>query len=209
MKSSNFFVLAIIISVFAIAFYSIRSGTTIEEKYIQKIIKERQDKNKLFKFDLEESPIKDEDRNQFDSLNYYSIDYNMRIEADFVENPKQQFLEIDYTDGSKRRYLKLGYAHFNLSGIPQKLLILKPTVFVGEEYLFAPFYDETSANETYGGGRYLEPELIGEKQVLIDFNTAYNPYCAYNEKYNCPFPPKENQISAAVEAGEKIFELTH
>jgi uncharacterized protein (DUF1684 family) len=73
------------------------------------------------------------------------------------------------------------------------------------DQLFIPFYDETSTFETYGGGRYLEPKLVNDNTLLIDFNKAYNPYCAYgNSEYSYPIPPVENRIGIKVEAGEKI-----
>ena len=74
--------------------------------------------------------------------------------------------------------------------------------------LFLPFADATSGNETYGAGRYLEIEMQNEGQLLVDFNYAYNPYCAYNENWSCPLTPAENRLSVAIRAGESLFE-TH
>jgi hypothetical protein len=71
--------------------------------------------------------------------------------------------------------------------------------------LFIPFADETSANQTYGAGRYLEADKPNGNIVALDFNLAYNPYCAYSEEYSCPFPPPENLLSVAIEAGEKKY----
>jgi uncharacterized protein (DUF1684 family) len=71
--------------------------------------------------------------------------------------------------------------------------------------LFLPFFDETSSVSTYGGGRYLDPEYAGGNEIVLDFNLAYNPYCAYVEGYTCPLPPPENRIDAEVNAGEKNY----
>jgi uncharacterized protein (DUF1684 family) len=72
-----------------------------------------------------------------------------------------------------------------------------------EKHLFIPFNDETNGNETYGGGRFLDVYENGEQKLLIDFNKAYNPYCAYNHKYSCPIPPESNNLNLKIKAGEK------
>jgi hypothetical protein len=74
---------------------------------------------------------------------------------------------------------------------------------VGGGGYFLPFMDATSGDETYGAGRYLEIEPLPGGKLLVDFNMAYNPYCAYNEYWSCPIPPKENRLSVPIEAGEK------
>jgi hypothetical protein len=71
---------------------------------------------------------------------------------------------------------------------------------------FLPFLDATAPLETYGGGRYLEPERVGEDKLLVDFNLAYNPWCVYGDEWSCPFPPAENRLNVRIEAGEKKFE---
>jgi len=79
------------------------------------------------------------------------------------------------------------------------------------DYLFIPFTDNTSGNESYGGGRYLDYKIsdIKNNKLLLDFNKAYNPYCAYTTGYNCPIPPAENDLKVAIKAGEKAFEKKH
>ena len=74
---------------------------------------------------------------------------------------------------------------------------------------FLPFVDATAPDETYGAGRYLDIEPIGDGKFLIDFNYAYNPYCAYNDKWSCPIPPKENRLKVRIEAGEKKYYEDH
>ena len=80
------------------------------------------------------------------------------------------------------------------------------TVYRNEYGLFLPFVDALAGHETYGAGRYLEPEEAAGKRVHVDFNLAYNPYCAYNERWSCPITPAENRLKVAIRAGEKIFE---
>jgi uncharacterized protein (DUF1684 family) len=86
-------------------------------------------------------------------------------------------------------------------------LTVYKSVHSEEEYLFIPFYDLTSADITYGGGRYVEPNLIDGGTLEIDFNLSYNPYCAYNHNYRCPIPPQSNNLNVSILAGEKIPEF--
>lgn len=111
------------------------------------------------------------------------------------------------SDNLEKKYLEYAFAEFELNGESCKLLILE----IMEEgpyrgTLFLAFADATSANETYGAGRYLDVKKVpGASSVILDFNQAYNPYCAYSEKYSCPFPPKENILKIAIQAGEKKY----
>jgi uncharacterized protein (DUF1684 family) len=111
------------------------------------------------------------------------------------------------SDGEEKQYKEYAYAEFSLDGEKNKLLILE-IIDVGpyRGTLFLAFADATSANETYGAGRYLDLKKVpGATSVTLDFNKAYNPYCAYSDKFSCPFPPKENVLKVAVKAGEKSF----
>ena len=122
------------------------------------------------------------------------------------EQPREEL--IFSTRGNKRRALKLGVLHFELEGKPQKLTavrLLEPGV--GEAAVSIFFRDQTTGHESYPVGRYLEPEpLSGARRgddYLLDFNRAYNPACAFSPHYNCPIPPRENVLAAAVRAGER------
>ena len=111
------------------------------------------------------------------------------------------------SDGKERKYLPYAYAEFELDKEHCKLLILE---IVDDPQnngmLFLAFADATSASETYGAGRYLEVKKVrGASSILLDFNQAYNPYCAYSEKYSCPLPPRENILKVAIRAGEKKY----
>ena len=70
---------------------------------------------------------------------------------------------------------------------------------------FLPFADALAGTETYGAGRYLDPEAIGDGRFLLDFNLAYNPYCAYNEQWSCPITPRDNRLAVPIRAGERLF----
>jgi uncharacterized protein (DUF1684 family) len=120
---------------------------------------------------------------------------------------ERQPVVLSTSDGKEQHYLPYAYASFDLDGYNNKLLILE-NMEMGPQRgsLFLPFGDETSAQETYGAGRYLDVvKTPGNNSVTLDFNKAYNPYCAYNETYSCPFPPSENLLRVAIRAGEKSY----
>lgn len=106
-------------------------------------------------------------------------------------------------------YVKYGELHFDLQGrrfllnIYQNIELIKTEGY--EDYLFLPFSDETNGVETYGGGRYIDAAIPEGDSLTIDFNKAYNPYCAYNEKYSCPIVPRQNYLNTRIEAGVKMF----
>ncbi len=83
------------------------------------------------------------------------------------------------------------------------------TIYANEHGYFLPFADSLAGVETYGAGRYLEPERNADGLLHVDFNIAYNPYCAYNELYSCPITPAENRIKVPIHAGEKVFDDEH
>ena len=104
------------------------------------------------------------------------------------------------TTGSVQIYERFGKFKFNVDGQEAEL-----TIYSSETGFFLPFADSLAGAETYGAGRYLEPETIGNGKFHIDFNLAYNPYCAYNEHWTCPVTPRENRIKVPIRAGEKVF----
>lgn len=191
----------------AIFIYTLlQAGDTGEdpEVYTQRIEQERQKKDATFRSD-EDSPIPAGQTENFRGLSYYPVKQEYRIIARLEQNPQEEYIQIQTSTGSSESYKRWGWAHFQLEGKPLKLLILEPTS--GDtNYRFIPFADETSARETYGAGRYLEIAAPEGNKVVLDFNQAYNPYCAYNERYTCPLPPAENLLPVAIEAGEKSYE---
>ena len=176
--------------------------------YVQSVLAERTEKEKFMKNDPE-SPFRKKGMVNFGGLNYYDPDPAYRVVAILqrLDNPEK--IALEYSDGSRRNYIRYALAEFELSGMAQKLVLLKSEDYRDDDRLFLPFYDETSADETYGGGRYLDIIYTGGKEVIIDFNESYNPYCAYNHDYRCPFPPAENHITVPVRAGEKNYSESH
>ena len=147
-----------------------------------------------------DSPIPD--KATFKGLTYFDADPSFRVMARLEPFPegKAEKLIIKLTDGTEETYEKYAHATFTLADKPCRVLVLKY-----QKSLTILFQDATSGQETYGGGRYLdiEPNTVVNNQVVIDFNTAYNPYCTYNPTYACPMPPPENKLPVAIKAGER------
>ncbi|HBH25591.1 MAG TPA: DUF1684 domain-containing protein [Cytophagales bacterium] len=193
------------IVIVGIVIYTFNQVNSFDPEVHREDIRKWQQDRQAVMMDPETSPIPDSVLSEFTSLKYYPIDPAYHVEALFGTIKRNENIFLRLSDGGTRRYKKYGYASFELNGIPLKLLVLKPLEKNMGDQLFIPFYDETSTFETYGGGRYLEPKLVNDNTLLIDFNKAYNPYCAYgNSEYSYPIPPVENRIGIKVEAGEKI-----
>ena len=170
------------------------------ETYRQQIDVERTKKDAFFRTDGG-SPITD--KTTFTGLRYFAPDLSYRVVArlePFAD--KTQKLVVRMSDGKEEVYDKFAHAVFNLQGETCRLLIVKL-----ENTYSILFRDATSAKETYGGGRYLEldPAKLTDNRAILDFNAAYNPYCAYSPSYSCPLPPAENTLPVAVKAGEKYI----
>ena len=175
----------------------------------------RQQKDAFFKDDPQ-SPLMPEQRKTFAGLKYYPANPALRIITPIEEDEDQQSVTMITSTGSAREYLKFGRFSFAVDGQSATLQIYQDPE---DGYFFLPFVDATAPEETYGAGRYLEIEPAAGGQFLIDFNYAYNPYCAYNEPYevnpnavqrwSCPLPPRENYLKVRIEAGEKKYYEDH
>ncbi|WP_090602965.1 peptide deformylase [Parapedobacter koreensis] len=144
-------------------------------------------------------------------LHYYEPDSTYRIRASVELLHDEQPFRMPTSDGTSKAYVRYGKARFQLHGEPVELTLYRSAdLFVSPIYrnhLFLPFTDMTNGSDTYGGGRYLDLSVadIRDGHILIDFNDAYNPYCAYSSGYRCPVPPKANNLSIAIPAGEKKY----
>ena len=177
----------------------------MENNYIEGIKKLRSHYNQYIKY-YEDSPLEQDKISYFNELDYYQIDELYKINAKFSElNPKDTFY-ISLTKEKRLVFLKYGKATFSYKGEPQELILLKDLKSESNR-LFMPFKDKTNGKTTYGSGRYLDVNFNNENEVVIDFNLAYNPYCAYNKNYKCPMVPSENVIDKKITAGEKAFTL--
>lgn len=143
----------------------------------------------------------------FNGLHFFPADVKYRVKAKLKPIDGKKVVILSTSDGKEQKYLEYAFAEFNLDETENRLLILE-VMETGPQRgkLFLAFSDETSGRETYGAGRYLEVKKVpAAKSVELDFNLAYNPYCAYNDRYSCPFPPKENILKVAIRAGEMNY----
>ncbi len=172
----------------------------------QHIEAKRREKDGFFKTPFQ-SPLSFDECQKFKGLNYYSPDRDYLFELDLREHGEKETVKIEDTKGNERKFLKWGEFNFRIGDTDCKLQIYKSSP--EEEGFFVPFRDVTSGKETYGAGRYLDLET-GRHQTpggkwIIDFNDAYNPWCAYSRDYACPFTPPENWLKVPVYAGEKDY----
>lgn len=154
-----------------------------------------------------QSPIPPEQREGFEGLDYYDPDPAYRVAAAVELHDEPEPVTMETTADGEMRYLRAVTLHFELDGEEHALAGYRQP---GEDHLFVPFRDKTTGQETYRQGRYMELELDGEpadlpETVRLDFNLAYNPFCAYSETFACPLPPEENWLQTTVEAGERDY----
>jgi len=181
--------------------------------YIAKIEQQRSEKNREYSDSLK-SPLNPIHLAEFNGLDYFDIDPDFCVEGTFEQTPEEKpFVMATSTDRAPT-YRKYGNFHFTLKnkeftlGAFQDMDYIDDTAY--NQYLFLPFQDLTSAKESYGGGRYIDILIPKTKKITVDFNLAYNPYCAYDDRWSCVIPPPENFLNIKILAGEKKFHLaTH
>jgi uncharacterized protein (DUF1684 family) len=147
-----------------------------------------------------ESPLTPEQKKAFKGLKYFPPNPGLNLEVNVYEFPDQQQVELQTTTGDIQFYQRYGKFSFSVDGQPAEL-----TIYLSDNGWFLPFIDSLSGKQTYPAGRYLEPEPLGGNRFRVDFNQAYNPYCAYNDTWSCPLTPFENRINVPIRAGEKLF----
>ncbi|QRR03946.1 DUF1684 domain-containing protein [Dyadobacter sandarakinus] len=156
----------------------------------------------------ENSPLK---KGDLGYLNFFEPDSAYRVVARFEKTRGQSF-EMPTYSGTNKTYVKYGELKFRINGRRQSLNVYRSLSLQSlaryKDYLFIPFKDKTNGTASYGGGRYLDLKTtdLADGTYVLDFNKAYNPYCAYSEGYNCPIPPSANHLSIAIPVGEKKFE---
>jgi hypothetical protein len=159
--------------------------------------------------DATKSPLKAGDRKQFSGLDFFKFDSTFIVKAELKRTPNSEWFKMQSTTGDTTNERVYGVLSFVLKGQSFTLNVYQGKAMMTregfEDYLFLPFIDHTNGEDTYGGGRYIDLRIPEGDGIEIDFNTAYNPYCAYNEKYSCPIVPRVNTIDIAVRAGLKKF----
>jgi uncharacterized protein len=173
--------------------------------YTKEMEQQRQEKDVFFR-SSPHSPIPNQERRSFAGLHYFPLDQEYRVTATIERFPDQQPVEMATSDGQRRQFNRFAFLQFVINGTPLRLTSYRPLHEHGEAELFVPFRDALAGKETYGAGRYLDiPFNDGDTTVVLDFNEAYNPFCAYNEAYSCPIPPFENALTYAIRAGERLY----
>lgn len=176
-----------------------------DSAYIKQIEQKREEKNNFMRT-ASDSPFATSEA-EFKGLNYFPPDITYKVKAKLIPVENKKLVELQTSDGNTARYMEYAHAAFELNGKDLQLLILE-IIDMGpyRGTLFLAFGDETSARETYGAGRYLDVKKPrGQSTITLDFNEAYNPYCAYNDTYSCPLPPLQNLLPVAIKAGEKNY----
>ena len=178
------------------------SITESSSDYVEQLNEARLKKNKWLRSDLE-SPI--ENQASFEGLKYFSPDTNYRVlaKSEILSFPKN--VSMITSNGSERVYKEIAKLYFEID--KKKCELTAYQLSDSKPQIFIPFIDHTSAKETYGSGRYLpiSPDFTPGKNILLDFNNCYNPYCAYNKDFSCPVPPENNRLLVSIKAGEKSF----
>jgi uncharacterized protein (DUF1684 family) len=176
------------------------------QNYQQSIIEFQEEMNKEF-LDTAHSPLDSISLLKFKGLSFFPIDKKYKVEAKFIKNKNTKTIEFKTSTKRKPIYDIYGKAIFKIGDKTIELNIFQSHYLRDKEeyknYLFLPFFDLTNGNDTYGGGRYLDLKIPEGNTIIIDFNKAYHPYCAYSYKYSCPVPPEENFIDLRIEAGIK------
>lgn len=145
------------------------------------------------------SPLTAAQKKSFHGLSYFPENPELRLEVTIKPFDKQETIQMQTSTGDLQIHTRLGRFSFMIDGQKAEL-----TIYKDNHGFFMPFVDALAGSETYGAGRYLEPEHLGQDKFKVDFNLAYNPYCVYNEMWSCPLTPFENRMDVPIRAGEKL-----
>lgn len=177
------------------------------DEYAAELRAKRAEKDEFFA-SHPQSPVPPELRDEFDGLNYFDPDPDWRVAAAARVHDDPDPVPMETTAGTEVRYLRAVTFEFSAGGETLELAGYNQETNA-EEPIFVPFRDKTTGQQTYENGRYLElhpeGELDGGESVTVDFNLAYNPFCAFSKTFACPLPPEENWLGVAVEAGERTW----
>ncbi|UTF54021.1 DUF1684 domain-containing protein [Natronosalvus rutilus] len=185
------------------------------EEYRRALEEKRAEKDRFFG-DHPQSPVPPEDREDFDGLAYFDPDLEYRVTAtvDFEDDPEADPVAMETTAGREVRYLRVAILAFDLERADPDLAggRYELTAYSQDgstDELFVPFRDKTTGQQSYRGGRYMELAVDGDLEdgqaLVVDFNLAYSPFCAFSETFDCPLPPEKNWLEVAIPAGEKAY----
>lgn len=178
------------------------------EDHKQEIEAERIKKDSSFMI-ADQSPLSAAQIEVFQGLVYFPIDQKYLVEARLEYQDTGNIIQMRTSTDRLPNYKVYGYVYFSLDGQEHRLTVYqsidhqKDSLY--KAFLFLPFTDNNSTVLTYGGGRYIDFKIPNTDTFLLDFNKAYNPYCAYNHRWSCVIPPRENSLKIAIDAGEKKY----
>lgn len=180
-----------------------------QEKFdVAAVEKFQKDLNTEFS-DVKTSPLTAEDLAVFKALDFYPITEKFFVIAKFVRTEDEKPFEMKTSTDRKPMYVKYGEISFSIDAKSFKLNVYRNIELSKKEqykdYLFLPFSDLNSGNESYIGGKYIDLKIPKGDTIAIDFNTSYNPYCAYSHRYSCPKVPLENDLNIEIKSGVKKF----
>ncbi|MBA4407367.1 hypothetical protein C0389_08840 [bacterium] len=183
-----------------------KNYTPEQKAYIARIGKEREAKNEWMKND-DSSPFNKKGKIEFHNLNYFDVDPDFVFKSKLFQYSPKGTVTVFGTKGDERKMVRYGYFMINYDKKDYKVNFYEGTTRGGDKYYTISFTDQTTNDETYGVGRYIEMELNSDPDHLydIDFNLAFSPYCAYSPDYSCSIPLKEDYIPIAIRAGEKKY----
>ncbi len=171
----------------------------------QQLQTQRQRKEEYFA-ESEHSPLAPHERADFDGLSHYPPDEDYRFRVRLHEHEEKERVTVATSTDGEQEYLRWGEFRVEIDG--EAVVVQAYKSDPDEDRLWVPFRDATSGDETYGAGRYIDLEADEHRSPdgwLLDFNQAYNPTCAYSDRYECPLPPGENWLEVPIEAGEKAY----
>lgn len=183
-----------------------------DSAYLKALRRHRKQTDRTFR-DPASSPLREAARG-FRGLDYFAPDLSYRLQAHLAQTPEARPFVMPTSDPQRpKEYVSYGHLTFVLKGDTCTLTVYRSLSLASlpqyRDYLFLPFKDRTNGAETYGGGRYLDLRITDADSLTLDFNYAYNPYCAYAEGWACPIPPVENHLSQQILAGVKVYEPAH
>lgn len=183
------------------------SLNSFAQSYSEQIAKHRESYKQDF-IKESQSPLRESD---LKNLHFYEADSTYNVIADVTVLKNEKIFKMPTYDGTSKEFYRYAKINFDLNGNKVVMTLYKSVALASnpayKDLLFLPFTDETNNKETYAGGRYIDlsSKSIINNRIEVDFNKAYNPYCAYSAGYRCPVPPAENDLQLPVNAGEKLY----
>lgn len=188
-------------------FFLLCSNLTFSQHNEKEVLEYQKELNESY-LNPETTPLKEEELKDFKGLNFYPYNEKFVVKATLERLKNQPIFKMPTSGKNQPNYKRYGILHFTINDqkfqleVYQNIDLIKKKAY--KKHLFLPFIDETSGNETYGAGRYLDIEIPKGKEIVLDFNKAYHPYCAYTIGYSCPITPDVNFLKTEILAGVKF-----